>query len=370
MIKKRILFLSFCLLFLAPLQALGAATVVSQTGNVIAGAPYFDSSNNRYTIDFVGTSVSKIVLQSWSDGFGSMGTEKTVIASDYGYTYMTGMNFTCNTSYKTFLYNSSNALVGTIDVVVSGLDRPSCTSDGSGMGEEPEEKTCDACAVFACPGWSEYMGQLEDIKNAIPPAPDWTAIIGETSTPSLPDMPNAPNFPSAPSQPGGLDDGGFSAPEGGLPDGFGDSGFNSGDIKNGAPVIGENTDPTGGFEIGDPLDLPSQEEFMDNAIGQEPVDSPDNPVEPIITFPNIDYENAPGGDGSDFEEPTFEEPTFEDPTFEDLIINFPDIDYSQPPTSSGGDGGSVAPLPSPTPVDGSNEAPVPGQPGNYTSPIP
>lgn len=388
MIKKRILISSLVFLFLLPLQALGAANVISQTGSVIAGAPYFDSSNNRYTIDFVGTSVSKIVLQSWTDGYGLMQEEKSFVAQDYGYTHMVGMNFTCNTSYKTFLYNNSNTLLGTMDVVISGLVNPSCQSNGDGWGEPPpQEPVCDTCELFACPGWSDYMGKLDDIQAAIPPPPDWNNVagifrdtiapriksdmaelIGTTSQPSLPSLPSAPTFPTAPPQPDGLTGGSISAPTGSLPSGFNDSGFSSGDIKQGAPVIQENGDDSGGFIINNPsLGLPSQQDFIDNAVeeapfpfptppvGEETVEEGQDPVEPVISFPDIDYDNAPESEGGDFSEP---------------VISFPDIDYTTPPSpNNSGDTGGVV-TPAPTPVQGSEQAPIPGDPSNYNPPIP
>lgn len=294
--------LILCLLLaMSPLNTLAAVQVIEKTGSIFAGDPYFNTEKNSYTVDFIGTEVAVIVLQSWTDGFGQMQIEKRVAAADDGYTYMVGNNFTCNSSYQAFYYNAANQQVGSLKLVITDLVDPIC--DSSGAGETPP--ACDSCAVFDCPGWDEYMAKLDGIKAAIPPPPDWNQIAGtfrDTIAPRIKEdmrdlLGTAPTPPAAPSPPvypdttapeaptpppalGGVDDGGRTAPTGQEAPGLGDAGFTAGDIQSEAPVIQEREDPTGGFSIMDPMgSLPTQEEFKQNAPKPtiEPSPAPEAP---------------------------------------------------------------------------------------------
>lgn len=287
--------LVFALLF--PSFAMAAVTVVDKSGSIFAGDPYYNSEKNSYTVDFSTNTVATIKLQSWSAGFGTMLRERVINAADDGYTYMIGNNFTCNTSYKAFYYSASGIQLGSLTLVVDSLVDPTC--DSGGAGETPSDKECDACAVFECPGWDEYMAKLDGIKGAIPAPPDWDKVAGtfrdtiapkikqdlqdvlgtaptppsaptapsiqEPSVPSTPDLPSSdvPDAPAAPPKLDGVDDGGIQAPTGKEAPGLGDSGFSSDDIKSSAPKIEERQDPTGGFTITDPMaGLPSQDEYQ------------------------------------------------------------------------------------------------------------
>lgn len=306
----------------------------------------------------------------------------------------------CNGSYTFTFYNSSNANMGSASVTASGIvSEPDVCKKNEPAPTEPA-KTCDSCAVLNCPGWGDYMGKLDGILGAIPPAPNWNQVaatfrdtitpkiksdmadlIGVTQPPAKVNFPSAPNAPggapppSAPSKPGALNDGGITAPTGQEAPGLGDSSFSSGDLKDSATPIQERPDPSGGFSIIDPLgSLPSQQEFMDNApneqpfplpsppVGEESVDPGQDPVEPtftepsftdpVITSPDIDYGQAPAPGGGTTN-PTYTEPTFTDPT----------IDYESMPTPTAPGGASSEP------TGNYNTAPIPS-PYNDAPPMP
>lgn len=344
----KILLLLMMFLILSPLasMAAGSVQVISKTGGIFAGDPYYNSAKNAYTVDFVGQDVAVIKLQSWSAGFGEMLRERTVSAAADGFEYMIGNNFTCNTSYKAFYYNAGNVQIGSLQIVVGGLVDPTCDSGGAGE-TPPESGTCDMCELFKCPGWADYMAKLDGIAGKIPAAPNWgqvadtfrdsiapqikkdlADVIGRTETPTTPNYPGAPSKPSAPSkpgapsQPGGLT-GGLDAPTGQEAPGL--DGFNSGDLKDAAPDIKQNEDPSGGFNIIDPIgSMPSQEDFIKNADGTEPVEKGQDPVEPKWQMP------------PDFTEPKYEMPTYDEPTFTEPKINDPNINYNNAPAPDGG----------------------------------
>jgi hypothetical protein len=225
---------------------------------------------------------------------------------------------------------------------------------------------------FSTPGWNDHMSKLNDILNKIPPAPNWESVAGtfrDTILPKLkedlkevlgtaPTPPAAPQRPTAPDFPGGLSDGGITAPTGENASGLSGSGFSLDDLKNGSPVISERSDPTGGFTINDPMGLlPTQEDFMENIPGNPPVVGITEPTftEPIFTEPI-------------FTEPTYSEPTFSEPTFTEPTIGQEptfteptgDFDTAPTPTPGGGEG---EPL-----IGDYDTPPIPGQ--EWNPPLP
>ncbi|MBP3040576.1 hypothetical protein J9303_13880 [Bacillaceae bacterium Marseille-Q3522] len=207
--------------------------------------------------------------------------------------------------------------------------------DGSGDdGGGGSGGSCDNCSVFECPSWDEYMGGLEDIKNAIPPPPNWDEVAGKFRDTIVPGLINdlgdllgsSPAPPTAPPQPGGVDDRGINDNRPDMPDvpGLGDAGFSSGDIKNDAPIISERGDPTGGFNLGtSPLDsIP---------------EAPENPV--------------PGDDAGEWGQ---NKPDDGENNFPEPPADSGDVDIGNPPTP-----GENEDTP-PNPGDDSGSAPVPG----------
>jgi hypothetical protein len=172
---------------------------------------------------------------------------------------------------------------------------------GSGeSGDCPgcEMFSCPGCEMFSCPGWSDFMGGLDDIKNAIPPAPNWDQVAGKIRDAVVPSLisgignviGSAPAAPSVPPQLPGTDDRGINNDVPQMQDvpGLGDAGFDSGKIKDEAPQIPERQDPTGGFDLvqdpvgsmpdlpGDSLPKPGSTDAGD--WGKNKPSQPDNPV--------------------------------------------------------------------------------------------
>ena len=376
-----------------------AANVTVMDGLIFAGAPYWGADgegNDRYTVDFDTQEVTKIKLQSWSAGYGEMLIERVVESSTFGAAYFTGSNFTCNAYYRAYYYNGSGSQVGYIELNIHDLLQPSCDSGGNNGVETPPttESGCIGCDLFNCPGWTDYMGKLDEIKAAIPPPPNWSAVadtfrdsiapriksdmadlIGTTTTPSAPSFANVPSKPTAPGQPTaptqptkpamlpGVNDGGIQKPTGNEAPGLDGSTFTGEDLKSAAPTITERTDPTGGFNlIGNPVEgLPSQDDFIKNAPIEEPFYFPSNPT----GEETVDPSDTPT-------EPTFTEPTFTDPS----------IDYDTTPIPGGGTAAPTDPtepiITEPTgdydtaPIPGSDSgtAPSPGEGATYGAPYP
>lgn len=381
---RKALILPFLLVasFFFASTAFAAVQMVEKTGSIFAGDPYLDSANNRYTVDFVGQNVDKLVLTSYNPGgFDTVSSTITVSATADGQPYMIGSNFTCNKPYTAYYYDHSGNQIGYMKLIVTDLVEPTTCMSGGIM--PPDEEKCDSCAIFSCPGWSDYMDKLDGIKAAIPPPPNWSAVadtfrdsiapriksdmaelIGTSPTPTLPNYAQAPSKPSTPGSLGGVDDGGISAPTGTEAPGLGDSTFSGDDLKAAAPTIPERSDPTGGFDlITDPIGgLPSQDDFIKNA-----------PIEGDVPFPSMPTGEETVDPGDEITEPQI--------TFPDIDFNGPDIDYDTPPTPGGG---TAAPTEPPSPIeeptgnydvapipgaDGST-APTPGEGENYGAPYP
>lgn len=266
----------------------------------------------------------------------------------------------------------------------------------------------DCGCVFRTPGWEEYIGKIDEIIGAIPPPPNWDAIaqtFRDTIVPKIisdtEDMlGRAPSPPSAPNRPG-VNDGGLDKPTGNVAPGLDDSGFSDTDIKDGAEEIEERDDPTGGWDILNPVDsLPSQDEFKENAPEEgeaeipevPPVDAeiPGAPEEQENTAPTPPEEDnpapgepvepdnpAPGGPAEQENQapgaPEEQENTAPVPGDTADPAPTPEDEIGTAPTPSPGTGGypfpgqdsSTAPIPG---ADNST-APIPGQ-DNSTAPVP
>ncbi|ESU70487.1 hypothetical protein ABEV40_11160 [Geobacillus thermocatenulatus] len=131
------------------------------------------------------------------------------------------------------------------------------------MGADSAGNNCIGCDLFNCPGWSEYMRKLNEIRDAIPPAPNWNqvaAIFRDTIVPRLiADMEvmlgTAPTPPAEPPDLPGVDTHGIEDKVPSMPDsGLDTSGFTKQNIENQAPEILFRNDDSGGFDIVNPLD--------------------------------------------------------------------------------------------------------------------
>ncbi|GGJ63395.1 hypothetical protein GGR02_001401 [Anoxybacillus voinovskiensis] len=140
------------------------------------------------------------------------------------------------------------------------------------LGADSAGNNCIGCDLFNCPGWSQYMGKLDEIKSAIPPAPNWdqvAATFRDTIVPRLvTDMQTmlgtAPSPPAEPADLSGVDTGGIENQVSSMPDsGLDTSGFTKQNIENQAPEIPFRNDDSGGFDIVNPIDtLPSLPDKM------------------------------------------------------------------------------------------------------------
>jgi hypothetical protein len=319
MIKK---YISLALVFMFSFQLLGnttfAYTLYQTNGSAFVGEPVL--IDNMYQQQFQTAAAYKVVIGSYSDDtFTNAVSQKTYMRPESGVAAVEVILFKCNRYYQATLFDETGTQTGLLQFQSTELSEPTvCDSgipypaegtggnDGGGSGEE-----CIGCELFSCPGWGDFMGGLEEIKNSIPPAPDWQIVAGtfrDIIVPqivtdlgnmlgSTPQPPPAPVAPVAPSLPSGLDDGGITAPTGQEAPGLGESTFDSNDIKNEAPTIIERPDPTGGgFSILDPVEgLPSQEEFTNNQPNEGTAAIPANPTEGdnVAPIPGDTTDTAP-----------------------------------------------------------------------------
>lgn len=216
---------------------------------------------------------------------------------------------------------------------------------GGSLPDDDVSDGSDSCdCVINVPGWGDMLGQLDDIKNAIPPAPNWQQVANtmrDTIVPSFISemdslLGSAPTPPSAPvfNNPVQAD---FDRPSGSLPINLDDSAFSANDIKQGATEIEFKEDQSGGFELLDPVgSLPSQEEFKENIPTEQELQAP--------TVPDVSG-TAP-----------------EPPEQENIAPNPPQVTGTAPsPIESD----NIAP----SPTEGENVAPTPGD-TNGTAPLP
>lgn len=98
------------------------------------------------------------------------------------------------------------------------------------------------CCIFECPGWSDFMGFITDTV---------TSAIGDISTPEVEPLPG-PVQPENPITPT-VDKKQLPPPTGQEDPGLGDASFDANDLKSGEEIP-VREDPTGGFDIVNPMD--------------------------------------------------------------------------------------------------------------------
>lgn len=247
---------------------------------------------------------------------------------------------------------------------------------------------------YEVPGWSAYMDKLDEILQAIPPAPNWGQVANtfrysivpaitsdmanllgsapSTGTAPSGHAPSAPNVgvPDTPADPDELSDRGIQVPTGQNAAGLEDSSFTITDIKNQAPVIEEREDESGGFAILDPIDgLPSQEEFMQHKPNEGTAALPANPKDPENYSPNPqEQENPAPANPQEGENvapnPSEGDNTAPNPSQSDNVAPKPSTSDNVAPKPSSGD--NVAPKP----TEGDNAAPSPSEGDNYAPAAP
>jgi hypothetical protein len=319
MIKK---YISLALVFMFSFQLLGnttfAYTLYQTNGAAFVGEPVL--IDNMYQQQFQTAAAYKVVIGSYSDStYTNAVSQKTYIRPDSGIAAVEVILFKCNRYYQATLFDEAGTQTGLLQFQSTEISEPTVCDSGipypaEGTGGNDgggSDEGCIGCELFSCPGWGEFMGGLEEIKNSIPPAPDWQVVAGtfrDIIVPqivtdlgnmlgSTPEPPPAPVTPVAPALPSGLDDGGITAPTGQEAQGLEESTFDSNDIKNEAPTIIERPDPTGGgFSILDPVEgLPSQEEFTNNQPNEGTAAIPANPTEGdnVAPIPGDTTDTAP-----------------------------------------------------------------------------
>lgn len=113
--------------------------------------------------------------------------------------------------------------------------------EGTGGEEGGEEEGCGLCDIFECPGWDAYLSTLYSVA---------AFAVGDVEPPPVPDLPK-PNPPNIFNILKYVDERNPAKPTG--QDGMGNTPFEANDVKNNAPDIPVRDDPTGGFNIIDPL---------------------------------------------------------------------------------------------------------------------
>jgi len=115
-------------------------------------------------------------------------------------------------------------------------------TENGGEGGKEEAGACgELCKIFECPGWKEYLGTLYDVA---------AFAVGDVEPPPVPDLPR-PTPPNIFDVLNDVDQRNPTKPTG--QDGMEDTPFDATDVKNSAPEIPVREDPTGGFNIVDPL---------------------------------------------------------------------------------------------------------------------
>lgn len=362
--KKLIPILMILFVVLANPTISSAYSIISSSdpGGVLKGSPFYYAEKDEVRIEYIGSSVTNT---TWD--FVETGTGRTFskdLSAPSGYWYKAS-GFTCIGTYDVKIKDSSGKILATVKIKIDqgDLTSPKCESDAAGdttdeedPEKQPGEMDCTMCDLFQCPGWGDFMGQLDQIKAAIPPVPNWPVVadtfkdsiapqikqdmaelIGTAPEPVMPTLPKPPDLPTEPIM---LEDvrANIELPTGKEAPGLEESTFTEDDIKTSAPVIQEREDPTGGFKIDNPIDmLPSQDEFTKNAPVEGVAPLPGNPKDPenIAPTPGDTNDTAP----------------------------IP------------GDTGDSAPIPgntnntAPIPNEG-GKAPIPGDDKQFTAPIP
>lgn len=311
--------------------------------------------HDGYTIDFRDSTVYKVYIASYNSDFSQKGTERTTESTSGNYAIR--YTLTCNTAYVMELYNKTGMLIYDAKVIITGLENPQCYSGGD---QSEIEEGCDICDIFNCPGWNQYLNKLDDIKNAIPPPPNWqevSQVFSDAIVPRLvdetrvmlddllgraPEPPTPPaEIPTMPDLPV-LDDGGFKDNQPDLQD-SGLKGFDENEIKDNAPELNYEEDETGGFDLSvDPVDS-----LPDVLPGGDPGAYKRDPEMMDAEFPG-----APKEQSGDIGKPSNPKDDLDSPPK-------PGGDIGNPPTP-GGDTGAP-----PTPGDGGSigNPPIPGDSG-------
>ena len=285
--------------------------------------------------------------------------------------------------------HSTNPAAETVNFTAGDTSSGGGDAGGSNGGSDNISCTItNSCAVFDCPEWDTYMSKINQIASNMPEMPNWNVVAGQFADEIAPrvkndmknlfedtvapriksDMKNlfentmaprlksdmtdvltdtlgsAPDLPSEPEMPTLMEDIDLSPPTGEEAEGLGDSTFSENDIKNESIEIEERNDPTGGFNIDNPLETIE---------------------DPPINVPNELENNAPTPTEQENQAPTPTEDGAEAPTSSEQEYNAPTLTEQE----------NSAPVPTeqenqaPTPSEDSWEVPIPSD-DNSSFPIP
>lgn len=318
----------------------------NQTGQNDLNATQHDNGDGTYKID-------------WSHAVG--GTHTKVLKNGQEVSYTNGTSYTGQPGSYTLLdFDNEGKITGISDLTVPDGTISGGTSGngeaGSGGGDGGNGGgSCNGCEMLeqmlACPGWSQYMGDLTGaIKDALPPPPNWDDIadkIGRATVNHLSDY--LGNVPDAPSQ-SQID----NATQSPLPD----VDATDPDASNLVPTMPTDFDEPIPFNIDNGPEIEVKDESKPFSIfdplSDMQIDRPGTPV-----FPG-DPRNDSGGIKSPDQAETG------GPAI-------PTVNPTAPPIPSGG-GNDVPPAEMPVPSGGGSdippaEMPIPGQ-STSTTPTP
>lgn len=194
-----------------------------------------------------------------------------------------------------------------------GTDPP---PDGGGTEPPPSGGVeCPVCDLFECPNWDDYMGKIDEIIDGFPSIEDAIrrqtrdiedAIEEQTDRIEYDIVGQPPSLPSEPSMPSPPNTYGFEneAPVMEENPDLDNSGFTLQDLEDEAPEIEFREDPTGGFDIADPVgSLPAPPSTWPIPGETDAGEWEHNPTDEVVTPepPQPDVEEvgppAPGDSG-------------------------------------------------------------------------
>lgn len=328
---------------MTPLKTL-AFTIYESYGPIIKGNVHYDSSRDIYFVPFE-TDLSQseraveVHFRNYRDSsYTEVLNDKYITAQSQGGAYFTGFMFNCNTYYELNVYKANGTEVGYLKFHATDIKSPICDSTGNEDYSPPVGEDGGSCGcIFKSPEWGEFMDKIDGIREAIPPPPNWQQVaetFDSTIRPRLiADVGNLlGEAPPPPPPPLGL---GVVEPikppneiienyadklkekEPVMQDvpGLSESGFTKDDIESAAPEIEFRDDPTGGFNIGNPLDaipkvyeppVPGQPASNWMEIPSAPQQTPPSGGEVNVGSPPIPGNNTgtPPVPGGDFTPPT------------------------------------------------------------------
>ncbi|WP_242228699.1 hypothetical protein [Bacillus cereus group sp. BfR-BA-01323] len=241
---------------------------------------------------------------------------------------------------------------------------------GSGDVEEPKEEENNGGKDNNNGGWQpdkdyfkDLANKLNEISNKIPPVPDWDKVsdifadkIGNKMKDVLGEAPDPPNPPPIPDMPN-IDTGGLENQRPEFKDNpeLDKAGFTGDDIKKDAPVIKENKDESGGFDIGDPTkglpevpkEMPKPGETEKSGWTQDKPKEPDqkeipNPKETEVPKPS-EFPKPKDNNKGDFPKPNVDSGNPPKPNTNEGKPPKPNTDSGNPPKPNTGDGGFPKP---------------------------